>query len=56
MGEEKYPCVVELCLDAYEVAFFLVLRAQDLELGGLERTGRNQRLYGRTIREHSCEI
>lgn len=32
-----YPCVVELCLEADVLAFFLVLCAQDLELVGLQR-------------------
>lgn len=34
-----YPGVVELGLDADIVAFFLVLRPEDLELGGFQRTG-----------------
>lgn len=34
-----YPGVVELRLDAYVFAFLFVLRSQDLEFGGFERTG-----------------
>lgn len=36
-GRVVYPGVVELGLHAGHFAFFLVLRAQDVELGGVER-------------------
>lgn len=37
--KEMYPGVVEFGLQGDVFAFFLVLRAQDLQLGGLERAG-----------------
>lgn len=35
---KSYPGIVEFGLDAYVVAFFLVLCSQDLEFGGAQRT------------------
>lgn len=34
----QYPSIVELGLQGYEFAFFLVLGAEDLELGGFQRS------------------
>ena len=34
---ERYPGVVELCLDADHVAFLFILGAQDVELRGVQR-------------------
>ena len=42
-GRRTDPGVIEFCLDANEVALFLVLVAEDLELFGLERTERQSK-------------
>jgi hypothetical protein len=40
-GEEVYPGVVEFGLDADHLAFFLILCAKDIKLGGVERPNRS---------------